>query len=329
MKKKRRNRRSISGRVTVLLLYLCSCGTWTGYCAQATAAEVHSGISYYTFTDDLGREITVEQPQRVAALLGSFADMWYLAGGEIAASADDAWEDFDLPLAEHVINLGMTKELSLEKLFAADPDLVLASTNTSQHMEWKEILESAGMTAAYFDVADFQDYLRVLDIFTDITGRKDLYIENGGKIEEQILETIQESREHIEANGEAPKVLILRASASWIRAKNSQNHVLGEMLAALGCENIADSDESLLENLSMEHILMEDPDHIFICPSGDDEEGIRIHMEEFAAENPAWNRLTAVQNGKVHMMDKALFSLKPNDRWAEAYKTAEEIIFHE
>ena len=64
--------------------------------------------------------------------------------------------------------------------------------------------------------------------------------------------------EKAKARGTSPKVLYLRASASSIRAKNSKGSVLGEMLAALGCVNIADSDSSLLENLSMEHILMED-----------------------------------------------------------------------
>ena len=37
----------------------------------------------YSFTDDLGREVTVESHERVAALLGSYADMWILAGGEV------------------------------------------------------------------------------------------------------------------------------------------------------------------------------------------------------------------------------------------------------
>ena len=33
-------------------------------------------------TDDLGRSVTIERrPQRVAALIGSFADIWCLAGG--------------------------------------------------------------------------------------------------------------------------------------------------------------------------------------------------------------------------------------------------------
>ena len=38
-----------------------------------------------------------------------------------------------------------------------------------------ETLEAAGINVAYFEVNDFQDYLEVLRICTDITGRKDLY----------------------------------------------------------------------------------------------------------------------------------------------------------
>lgn len=293
--------------------------------AESTAAESAS----VTFTDDLGRELTVENPERVAALLGSFADIWYLAGGEVVASADDAWDDFDLPMAEDAINLGMTKDLSLEKLFEADPDLVLASTNTKQNLEWQDTLESAGITVAYFDVSDFEDYLRVLKIFTEITGRDDLYEKNGASIEAQMAEIVEESKQHIAENGQAPKVLVVRASASMILAKNSKGNVMGEMVHALGCENIADSDDSLLENLNLEHIIVEDPDHIFICQFGSDLDAVRAHMEEFIAENPAWSNLTAVKEGHVYYMEKALYTLKPNDRWAEAYEKVEELLFHE
>ena len=48
--------------------------------------------------------------------------------------------------------------------------------------------------------------------------------------------------------------MCIRDSSSG-KVKNSENSVLGEMLAALGCVNIADSDASLLEELSMEAIL--------------------------------------------------------------------------
>ena len=44
-----------------------------------------------TFTDALGREVTIpKEPERVAALIGSFADVWMLAGGSVCATAEDA-----------------------------------------------------------------------------------------------------------------------------------------------------------------------------------------------------------------------------------------------
>ena len=53
--------------------------------------------------------------------------LWVLAGGELCAATDDAWKDFDLPLDEDTVNLGVLKQLSLEALLSSRPDFVLAS----------------------------------------------------------------------------------------------------------------------------------------------------------------------------------------------------------
>ena len=126
------------------LMLVSGCGRNT----NSTTELKETDLTVYTFTDDLGREVIVENPQRVAALLGSFADMWVLAGGEVYASADDAWEDFQIDMPEDAVNLGKTKEISLEKLFEAQPDFIMASTNTRVHMEWKETLEQTDIPVA-------------------------------------------------------------------------------------------------------------------------------------------------------------------------------------
>lgn len=304
-----------------LFLFLLVAALLTG-CAPSARNDLSQG---YTFSDDLDRIVTVENPQRVAPLLGSFAQVWYLAGGTVCASADDAWEDFDLPLPEDAVNLGMTKELSMEKLFAAEPDFIIASANTAQQVQWQDTLEKTGIPVAYFDVSDFDDYLRMLKICTDITGRPDLYEEKGIAVQTQIEAVIAQSQARLKSK-DAPTVLSLRASASSIRAKNSQGNVLGEILRALGCVNIADSDDSLLENLSIEHILQADPDYIFFVQQGDDAQGMAENVQRFMAENPAWGQLTAVKEGRVFYLDKALYGLKPNDRWGEAYEKIESIL---
>lgn len=292
-------------------------------CGQVPGAEENRDGAY-TFTDDLGREVTVDSPEQVASLLGSYADMWVLAGGNVCAAPEDAFDDFDLGLPEETVNLGETKKLSLELLLGADPDFVLASTNTQQHLEWQQSLEGAGITVAYFDVACFEDYLRVLKICTDITGQPERYEQYGTDIQIRINEILEKYKT------EEPKtVLFLRASATSIRAKGNEGNVLGEMLESFGCVNIADTDDSLLENLSLESILLLNPDKILIVQSGDDIEGTRENVETMFRENPLWNELGAVKNGQVHVLDKHLYNLKPNARWAEAYEELEKILYPE
>ena len=278
--------------------------------------------SGYTFTDDLGREVTVSSWERTAALLGSYADVWILAGGTVCATADDAWEDFNLELSEDTVNLGGTKSLSLEKLLGADPDFVIASTNTPGHLEWQKTLEDAGITVAYFDVSDFEDYLRMLMICTDITGNREAYEIYGTALKNQIEDILERNKDQ-----PPQSVLVLRASAGSIRAKNSDGTVLGGMLKSFGCQNIADDDSTLLENLSIESIALQNPDKIFFIEIGDDNEGMQENIENMFRENPLWYELDAVKNGNVYYMDKHLYNFKPNARWAEAYEKLEEILY--
>ncbi len=309
-----KKRHIILAAMFAFLCCLAACGR-----AAGPAAE-----SIYTFTDDLGREVSVDSCERTAVLLGSYADMWILAGGSVCAAPEDAFDDLDLPLAEDTVNLGATKRLSLELLLSSDPDFVLASTNTPQHLEWQEAIEGAGITVAYFDVSCFEDYLRMLEICTDITGMPERYEKYGTDIQEQIDEIL-------ERNADRPPqtVLMMRASATSIRAKKNEGNVLGEMLESFGCVNIADSDESLLENLSLESIMLQNPDKILIVQSGDDMEGTKENIENMFRENPLWNELEAVKNEQVYFLDKHLYNLKPNARWAEAYEKLEEILYEE
>ena len=308
--------------ISFLLITVLLCGCSSQSQPQFAPEADSSGV---TFVDDLGRTVTVRDPQRVACLLGSFAQVWQLAGGQVIATADDAWEDFGLELPADAVNLGGTKHLSLEILLSAQPDFIIASTNTRQNMELQETLESTGIPVAYFDVFNFDDYLRLLDISTDITGCKDRYELYGTAVEKEIQAVIQQSKLRLQTR-EAPKVLFLRASASAVHVKNSEGVVLGDMLKNLGCINIADSDATLLENLSIERILEADPDFIFVVQQGDNEEGTRDYVRQFLEEHPAWAQLTAVKNSNVHFMEKSLFSLKPNHRWGQAYKQVEEIL---
>lgn len=296
----------------------------SGCAIQIRAPENKDSI---TFLDDLGRSVAVNEPKRVAALLGSFADVWVLSGGTLCAAAEDAWEDFGLELAD-AVNIGGAHSPSLELLLSANPDLVLASASTASHVEMQATLEAAGIAVAYFDVDNFDGYLNMLRICTDITGRKDLFETNGLQLQGKIAHIkAQYAAENIPENQRT--VLLLRASASSIRAKGSRGTILGEMLADFGCVNIADSDQNLLENLSIEAVMRQQPYHIFVVTMGSDTEAAQAAVEAMMAENPAWQTLDAVKAGRIYTMDKTLFNLKPNARWAQAYEKLYETLKHE
>ncbi|MBD5548215.1 MAG: ABC transporter substrate-binding protein [Lachnospiraceae bacterium] len=299
------------------LLFLNGCGNTQTLSQESEKQEKNT----FSFTDDLGREVTVSEPERVAALIGSFTDIWMLSGGEVTAAANDSWESLQLPLGEDVVNLGSIQEPDIEKLIASQPDLVLASANTDADLEMEEILSQAGIPTAYFAVSNFDEYLHMLDICTQITGRRDLYEQNGLKVQEKIEKT----RERID--GREPKVLFLRASASSVKAKGSEGNVCGEMLSDLGCINIADSNHGLLDDLSMEAIIAADPDYIFVTIQGNNQEAAMQNVEEMLIVSPAWSSLSAVKEGNYYLLDKRLYNLKPNAKWGDAYEGLADILY--
>ena len=301
--------------IVLLLTTLLSCGT-TADTPDAAAI---------IFTDALGREIRLSStPERTACLLGSFADVWMLAGGTVCAAAEDAWEDFGLD-DDGVISIGGAHSPNTELLFSASPDFVIASAATASHVELCGLLESAGITVAYFDIKCFDDYLQMLRICTEITGRADLWEQNGTHLAAQIAD-IKEQYAASSVTDEERTVLLLRASSGFVKAKGSAGTILGEMLADMGCINIADSDTSLLENLSIEAVIARQPYHIFVITMGSDTDAAMQSLTALFSENPAWQSLDAVKDDRIHIMEKTLFHLKPNAKWANAYQVLYETL---
>ena len=313
------------------LLILCACSTGNAPAPTAApSAEASESAPAQTWpltvTDDMGRTVTLEgPPQHTAVLAASFAETWLLAGGAVSATVHDAWEDYDLHLGAEVRDLGTSKDLSMELLFDSEADLVIASSNTKAHVELKDTLEQAKLPVLYFDVNGFEDYLRMLQVCCEITGRTDLYDQNGLEVQKQVAAAVAAGEEAKKAKG-APRVLFIRAAASGIHAKGSAGTVLGMMLADLGCVNIADGSE-LLEDLSIERIIEADPDRIFIVQQGNDTAGMEKTLNEALTGNPAWAGLTAVKEGRVHHMDRSLYHFKPNNRWGTAYAQLEAILY--
>ena len=96
------------------------------------------------------------------------------------------------------------------------------------------------------------------------------------------------------------------------------------MLDELGTTNIADTSTSLLDSLSIEYILREQPDFIFISVMGDESASRKYVSELFSSD--AWRELDAVKNGAYAFLPKDMFHYKPNARWDAAYMYLADLL---
>ena len=116
-----------------------------------TVSDGATSVEAVTFTDALGNEVTVENPQRVVACMGSFANLWELAGGTLVGASDDAFDTYTLTSSD-VAQIGDFSEPNLEAIIALEPDFVILTSGSggrggdSSQVEFKETLPTRTLT---------------------------------------------------------------------------------------------------------------------------------------------------------------------------------------
>jgi len=279
------------------------------------------------FTDDLGNTVVVQSIDRVVACMGSFANMWELAGGSLVGVSDDAFDQYTITSPE-VSLIGDFSAPNLEQILSLEPDFVIMTGASGgrgggvAQTDLKASLDSAGVPVAYFTVTTFDDYLRVMKIMTGITGRADLYQKNGAEVETEINAIVAK----IPSMEPAP-VVALMTTYSGGTVVQSSSTMTGAMLEDLGAANLADQNQSLLRDFSLESLIDLNPDFILVVPMGNDTAAALQALQEATAANPAWATLDAVKNGRYITLEPRLFQYKPNADWAESYQTLFDILY--
>jgi len=286
-------------------------------------APVAQKVGPVTFTDDLDNEITVEDPQRVVATMGSLGMIWELAGGTLVGISDDVDTSSNYyQVSSDVQRIGDFTSIDLDKVIALEPDLVIMTSattgraDTADQLGYKDALGAAGITAAYFTVTTFQDYLRMMNVCTQITGRIDLFRTNAADVKSNIETTL--SLVAAVSGSEKPRVLLLTTYSDGVRVQNTKTQT-GSMLSFLNTVNIANENPSLLTDFSLEAVLEANPDFIFVVPMGENSEAAQKHLKELTS-HPVWGQLGAVKNGDFFTLQPELFLYKPNERWGDAYE---------
>ncbi|MBM6828301.1 ABC transporter substrate-binding protein [Anaerotignum lactatifermentans] len=326
--KKNWHRMCTAGLSTLLLLFSLNACTNTAEQTQQTKQTEDtqqieaSDTGYIAYHDafDREQELTAENAKRVVALYGSFAEAWELAGGTLVGVTEDAIEERNMDLGEDVAMIGSVKEPNFEEIIALSPSLVILSADVATQVNLEPALQQASIPYAYFRVDTVEDYVEMMHVFSYLNGREDLYEQNA----ESVYDKVQEIKALVTLQPN-PTGLLIRAFSTGAKAKGADNQT-GVIMRDLGVDNIVARHDSLLEDLSIEEIITEDPDYIFITTMGSEQAALTA-LEKGIMTNPAWAGLHAVQQDKCYVLPKDLFHYKPNARWAESYAYMAKILY--
>ncbi|MDL2288214.1 ABC transporter substrate-binding protein [Ruminococcaceae bacterium OttesenSCG-928-A11] len=261
-----------------------------------------------------------EPPQRVVALSSSLAEIWLLAGGHLVGTTSDTVEREFSELPKDITVVGTVKEPGLEAILDLRPDFVILSADLAGHLALGQALTNGNIPHIYIHVETFPDYYDTLEFFCSMTGNTELFEQNGEAVKEHIDRLLAE----YEPPSIAASYLLLRVHSSGGKVI-AQDHVACDILGDLGAINIAAQNQSLLSDLSLEVILEQDPDFIFVVTMGEEAVALQT-LEQIFAVQPAWQKLSAVGQQRVHILPKALFHYKPNVKWGEAYETLIQLL---
>ena len=294
------------------------------------ADEVVVNDDSVTFTDASGKEsVTIKKnPENVVNLYASLTTLWYEAGGKVTGliggdTSVALYEEYigrDITADEGVTTVATSssgKKWDTETIIALNPDLIICSTAMSGYKTIEAPAEAAGIPVIAMSYNDFPDYLKWFKVFSNLTGHPELWEEVAMKSLDEVVDVLLSC-----PTEDTPSVFCMFSSADTLQA-NTSGTVVGGMIDAMNAKNIVDAWDGAADaervDINLETVFAANPDIILVqCHAG--REDAEALVAKLYGDNPVWQSLDAVKNGKVFYLEKSLFHNKPNSRFAEAYK---------
>ena len=231
-----------------------------------------------------------EEPQAIVSLAPTTTEMLYAVGAGDSVVAVDERSDF--PSEAPVTDLsGYTP--NLEAILGYAPDLVVLTDDTGDIVAG---LERSGVEVLQLPAAQTLD-----DTFTQLaqvgaaTGHIGEAAELVSRMQSEIDEIVASVPER-----ETPLTYFHELDDTYYTV--TDDTYVGEIYSLLGLTSIATGDNPYPQ-LSEELILEADPDLVFLA----DGQCCGI-TPEVVGERPGWDGLTAVRDGRVHVVDEDLSS---------------------
>jgi iron complex transport system substrate-binding protein len=280
--------------IMVALLAGCISPTPAPPTAEPTAASI-------TVEDGVGNVITLEaEPQRIISLAPSHTETLYALGLGDKVVGVTEYCNYP-PEATEKQKVGSFATIDLEQVVGLEPDLVLATT---MHMaETVPALQDRGIVVFVIDPQSVSDVLDAIDRIGRITGSEDAV----GALVADMQARIDAVQEKVQ---DAPRPTVFWELGAELYTVGP-NTFIDDLISLAGGENAAANADSPWPQLSVEAIIMKDPDVIVLA---DHNYG---QTAEMVKERPGWEDIRAVKEGNiVEITDDDIVS-RPGPRLVE------------
>lgn len=268
-----------------------------------------------TFTDGLGREVTLAAPaQHIVSIAPSNTEILFAIGAGEQVVGRDELSDYPEE-AKMVESIGSAfQNLNTELIVSLKPDLVLAAEiNTPEQVKQ---LEDAGLTVYYLNnPTTLEGLYENLELVAQLTGHE----EDAAALVESLKARVAAVDEKIAPLSSRVNVFYQIDSTDPAKPYTAgKGTFITLLIDRAGGYNIA-AELDGYPQLSLEEIVAADPAFIIL---GDSMWGV---TPEQVAARPGWENLSAVKNNKVFPFDDNLVS-RPGPRLVDGLEALAKLL---
>ncbi len=302
--------------LVLCLLLLVGCGP------QGVSQLKASGENYAVINDDRGKAVTLPQkPQRVVVLSTSLLNFADALDGNLVGRAAIKSEDAALPEKyKDVPDVGPVYSISLEKVTALQPDVVIGSTD--HHEKLAAQLEDSGIPVILLRTKTYDDVKRNLDVMGKVYGKE----KEAAAVDEKLDKDIKAITEAVPKAGQ--RIAIIHATPSAVSLELPTS-IAGGIADLLHLQNIAAAPAGSENNripYSMESLVEANPDVIFLTSMGSSDK-IEKRIKSDIEGNPAWASLKAVRSGRFYILPERYFLLNPGLDYPKAVGYMANLVY--
>ncbi len=287
-------------KINFWLILTLAFGLVLSACApQATTTPAETAVGPLTFTDGLGRTVTLAAPaQKIVSLAPSTTEMLYAVGAGAQMVGRDSFSNYPEEATKLADIGGSNGAYSYDAIAALQPDLVVAAAiNTEDQVK---SLTDLGLTVYYVgNPTSFEELYKSLEALGEMTGHNEEAI----NLTDSLNTRVQKVLDTVAAAETTPVVFYELDGSDPSKPWTSGPDTYMDMLISMaGGKNVGASLSSAWAQLSVEELLTQNPDVILL---GDAAYGTTVDQVK---AREGWDKIKAVQTDAIYSFNDDLVS---------------------